>query len=163
MYSWCSVAFEEISGEAFFHMKNQVPVPPRVDLALGATRSSWYSCLWSEISAACMCAELCPTLWDPWTRARKAPLSMRFPSKNTRVGYHFLLQEIFSTQRPNPCLLLLLHWQVDFFFLSVSHLGSPWDLSRSLRENPCFPLNSCSFCFTTCTHAWLHIRITWSV
>ena len=60
-----------------------------------------------------MCAELCPTHWDPWTRARKAPLSMRFPSKNTRVGYHFLLQEIFSTQRPNPCLLLLLHWQVD--------------------------------------------------
>ena len=35
---------------------------------------------------------LCP--WDP-------------PGKNTGVGYHFLLQEIFWTQGSTP----LLHWQ----------------------------------------------------
>ena len=34
------------------------------------------------------------------------------PGKNTGVGYHALLQEIFPTQGSNPCLLHLLHWQV---------------------------------------------------
>ena len=32
-----------------------------------------------------------------WTTAHQAPLSMGFPCKNTRVGCHFLLQEIFLT------------------------------------------------------------------
>ena len=45
-----------------------------------------------------------------------------FPSKNTGVGCHFLLQGIFWTQGSNPCLLCLLHWQVDF--LQLHHLGS---------------------------------------
>ena len=33
------------------------------------------------------------------------------PGKNTGVGCHALLQEIFLTQGLNPCLLCLLHWQ----------------------------------------------------
>ena len=33
-----------------------------------------------------------------------------FPSKNTRVGCHFLLQGIFLTQGLDLCLL---HWQAD--------------------------------------------------
>ena len=37
------------------------------------------------------------------------------PDKNTRVGCHFLLQEIFPTQGWNPCLL---HWQTDSLPLS---------------------------------------------
>ena len=36
-----------------------------------------------------------------------------FPSKNTGVGCHFLLQGIFLTQPSNLCLLYLLHWLVD--------------------------------------------------
>ena len=43
-----------------------------------------------------------------------------FPSKNTGVGCHFLLQGIFPTQGSNPHLL---HWQVDSLLLS--HLGTP--------------------------------------
>ena len=35
------------------------------------------------------------------------------PRKNTGVGCHFLLQGIFSAQGSNPCLLCLLHQQVD--------------------------------------------------
>ena len=35
------------------------------------------------------------------------------PNKNTGVGCHALLQRIFPTQRLNPCLLHLLHGQVD--------------------------------------------------
>ena len=44
-----------------------------------------------------------------------------FPGKNTGVGYDFFLQQIFLTKGSNPCLLHLLHWQVDS--LPVSHLG----------------------------------------
>ena len=43
----------------------------------------------------------------------QAPLSMWFPSKNTGVGCHFLLQGIFLTQESNLPLLCLLHWQAD--------------------------------------------------
>ena len=35
------------------------------------------------------------------------------PGKNTGVGCHALLQEIFPTQGLNPCLLQLLNWQAD--------------------------------------------------
>ena len=52
--------------------------------------------------------------------AHQAPLSMRFPSKSTGVGCHFLLQGIFPTQGSN---LPLLHWQADSLLLS--HQGSP--------------------------------------
>ena len=58
--------------------------------------------------------------------ACQAPLSVwDFPSKNTRVGCHFLLQRIFLTQGYNPCLL---HWQVDS--LSLSHKRSPYNNSK---------------------------------
>ena len=39
-----------------------------------------------------------------WTVARRAPLSMGFPGKNTGVDCHFLLQGIFPTQGLNPGL-----------------------------------------------------------
>ena len=45
-----------------------------------------------------------------WTVACQALLSMGFPSKNTGVGCHFLLQGFFPTQGSNPPLL---HWQTD--------------------------------------------------
>jgi len=35
-------------------------------------------------------AKSCLTLATPWTIARQAPLSMRFSSKNSGVGCHFL-------------------------------------------------------------------------
>ena len=40
----------------------------------------------------------------PWTVAYQASPSMDFPGKNTGVGSHFLLQEIFLTQGLNPGL-----------------------------------------------------------
>ena len=46
----------------------------------------------------------------PWTIAARLLCPWDFPSKNTRVGCHFLLQRILPTQQSNPCLL---HWQVD--------------------------------------------------
>ena len=38
-----------------------------------------------------------------------------FPGKNTGVGCHFPLGEIFLTQGSNLCLLSLLRWQVGSF------------------------------------------------
>ena len=48
-----------------------------------------------------------------------------FPSKNTRMDYHFLLQGIFLMQGLDPCLL---HLQMNS--LPLSHLGSPIRVSR---------------------------------
>ena len=56
----------------------------------------------------------------PWTIV---PLSMGFPSKNTGVGCHALLQGIFPTQGLSPCLVYFLHWQVGFLPLVPS--GKP--------------------------------------
>ena len=61
-----------------------------------------------------------------WTVACQASQSLRLSQqeywsgqlkqikkkKNTGVGCHFLLQEIFHTQESNPSLLWLLHWLV---------------------------------------------------
>ena len=63
----------------------------------------------------------CLTLFDPMNYGPPGP-SVHGDSlgKNTGVGCHFLLQEIFPTQGSNPHLL---HWQVDSLLLC--HLGSP--------------------------------------
>ena len=45
------------------------------------------------------------------------------PGKNTEVRCPVFLQGLFLTQRLNPPLLHLLHWQVNS--LPLSHLGSP--------------------------------------
>ena len=50
------------------------------------------------------------------------------PGKNTGVGYHFLLQGIFPTQKSNPGLL---HCQAD----SIP-TGPPGELSQKFSPNP---------------------------
>ena len=61
---------------------------------------SHFSCVWLFVillAVACQAPlSLCP--WDS-------------PGKNTGAGCHFFLQGIFLTQRLNPRLLCLLHWQ----------------------------------------------------
>ena len=69
----------------------------------------------------CSVTKSCLTLRSLWTVAYQAPL-WEFPGKNTGVGCHSLLQEIFPTQGSNPCLL---DWQADS--LPLSHQGSPND------------------------------------
>ena len=62
-----------------------------------------------------------------WTVACQAPLSMGFPKQEYWSRMHFLLQTTFSTQRFNPNVWHLLHWQADS--LPLSHQGSPCDLN----------------------------------
>ena len=86
---------------------NLVPCLTIVKHVLGLSQSVMSNSLWPY--------ELQPTrLLCPWDS----------PGKNTGEGCHFLLQEIFPSQRSNPRLL---YWQVDS--LPLSHLGSPtlWD------------------------------------
>ena len=64
------------------------------------------------------CAQHFVTLWTtrllcPWD----------FQGKSTGVGCHFLLQGIFMTQGPNPCLLCLLHCRQGLY--PLSYRGSP--------------------------------------
>ena len=49
-----------------------------------------------------------------WTKAHQAPLPWDFPGKNTGVGGHFLLEEVFPIQGSNSFLLHRLHWQKDY-------------------------------------------------
>ena len=43
-----------------------------------------------------------------------------FPGKNTGMGCHFFLQEIFPNKGLNPYLFCFLHWQADY--LPLCHL-----------------------------------------
>ena len=69
----------------------------------------------------------------PWTIAYQGPLSMGF-SRNTGVGCHFLLQEIFPTQGLNPGLP---HCRQTLYCLS--HQGSPSKYSQrpKIRRQLC--------------------------
>ena len=75
---------------------------------------------------ACVCAQLlsCVRLFVfPWTVAHQILCPYNFPGKNTGVGCCFLFQHIFPAQGSNPCLLPLLHWQVDS--LPLCNMGGP--------------------------------------
>ena len=66
--------------------------------------------------SSCLVTKLCLILCNPMDFSCQAPLSMRFPGKNTGVGYHFLLKGIFLTQGSNLGFLLgrqiLYHWAI---------------------------------------------------
>ena len=59
----------------------------------------------------------------PWAVAHQLLCPSDVPGKNAGVGHHALLQGIFPTQRSNPYLLHLLHWQASS--LALEYLGSP--------------------------------------
>ena len=65
---------------------------------------------------------MCPTLCDPVDCSLPGSSPWDFSSKNTGVGFHFLLQGIFLTQGSNPSLLCLLHCRWILHLLS--HQGS---------------------------------------
>ena len=70
-----------------------------------------------------VCAQSCPTLCNlVGLQPTRIPCPWNSPGKHAGVGFHFLLQGIFPTQRWNPRLLRLLRWQVGS--LPVCHHGS---------------------------------------
>ena len=82
----------------------------------------------SAAAAAAKSLQSCPTLRPHRWQPARLPRPLDSPGKNTGVGCHFLLWEIFPTQGSNPHLL---HWQADS--LSLSQQGSPdGSFSRSV-------------------------------
>ena len=71
----------------------------------------------------CVCSVISDSLQPHGLQPTRLLCPWDFPSKNTIVGCHFLLQGIFPAQGLNLCLLGRLHWQTDS--LPLSHLGSP--------------------------------------
>ena len=59
----------------------------------------------------CACVLSCVYLQSHGMQPTKLLYPWDDPGKNTGVGCHFLLQEIFPTQGSNLCLWQLLHWQ----------------------------------------------------
>ena len=79
--------------------------------------------------------------WDP-------------PGKNTRVGCHFLLPGILSTQRSNVHLLCLLHWQVGslpltppIYCFSYSDFLPSYTIPLSYSKCPFVFTGTVCFCF----------------
>ena len=68
------------------------------------------------------CVWLFATLW---TVVHRLLCPWDSPGKNTGVGCHALLQEIFQTQGLNSCLLHLLHWQAGSY-LQCYHIVIFW-------------------------------------
>ena len=77
-----------------------------------------YACV-CAFKCVCVCVCMCvhSVMSSSLQSSRPQPASLRcwwnYPGKNTGLGCHFLLQEIFPTQGLNPSLLHLLHWQVE--------------------------------------------------
>ena len=62
--------------------------------------------------SCCLVTKLCLTFQSPWIVKPTTLFCLwNFPSKNTGMGCHFLLWEIFTTQGSQLHLLHLLHWQ----------------------------------------------------
>ena len=85
----------------------------------------------NQNTQSCVHVQSCPTLCDSnGLQPTRLLCPWGFPSKNTGVGCHFLLQGIFATQGSNPCLLCRLYWQVDSL-----PLAPPGCLPKCLSTN----------------------------
>ena len=90
---------------------------------------------------ACSVAKSCPILCDPMGLGHQVPCPQDSPGKNTGVGCHFLLQEIFLTQGQYLRLLWLLHWQADS--LPLAPPGKPHRNTTCPQTFVLSPLPSC--------------------
>ena len=80
---------------------------------------------------------VCSGVSDSWWPWRLEPARILCPWAylgENGLGCHFLLQGIFQTQGLNPCLLCLLHWQVNP--LPPHHLGSHTTIYLFLFNQP---------------------------
>ena len=86
-------------------------------------RNSHTLCMVTLVRYKGMCVLSCSVTSDsvvPWTVACQAPLSMEFSRQEYWSRLPFPFPWIFLTQGSNPCLLHLLHWQVDSLPLAPS-------------------------------------------
>ena len=76
-------------------------------------------------SIVCVCAQSLSDVWffvTLWAVAHQAPLFRCFPGKDTGVGCHFLLQELFLTQESK--------YPLFHGFFTAKLLGKPGNIIR---------------------------------
>ena len=78
------------------------------------------------------CSVMFDSLWPHRLQSTRLFCPWNFPGKNTRVGCHFLLQEIFLTQGLNPYLIQILYhcafcW-AQFFIKHPQNAYSKYDI-----------------------------------
>ena len=98
-------------------------------MGLQRVRHNWVTELnWTEI--VCMHTKLvqsCLTLCDLMDYSTPgSSVYQNSPDKNTGVGCHSLLQEIFPTQGSNPCLLQLLHHR------QIAYCWATWEVLNKI-------------------------------
>ena len=94
--------------------------------ALTQTSSPSFKKTFNDIVQHARLLQLCLTLQPYALQPARLLNPWDSPDKNTGVGCHTVLQEIFPTQGLNPCLLHLLHWQVGS--LPLASPGKPNDI-----------------------------------
>ena len=123
-----------------------------------------FSCIMSfrEIWKEVLVAQSCLTPCNPMDCSPPGSSVHEIPGKNTRVGWHSLLQGTFPTQGSN---LSLLHCRQILYCLS--HQGSPWEkygfpltsqLALALSSQPVLRIIGLIFYFLTLTDPLFHIH-----
>ena len=115
-----------------------------------------------DIYSLCLVAQSCPPLCNPMDcNLPGFSVHGNSPGKNTGVGCHAFLQEIFPTQGSNQGLL-----SCRWILCHLSHLGS----SRILEWKVTFHLICSCYLFTRCTRSspcwldsWLYPSLPYAV
>ena len=89
------------------------------------SKSSTKTCMCAKSLQSCLHSHVCAKLW---TVASRLPCPWTSLGKNTRVGWHALLQGIFLTQGSDPPPLSLLHWQAGS--LPLAPPGKPFHWNK---------------------------------
>ena len=95
-------------------------------------------CCTSLLSHVCLIVTL-------WAVACHTPLSIGFPTRNTGVSCHFLLQGFFPTQGSNPYLIASPALEADF--LPLSHKRSPFPIYVITKYSVQFPMLTVGPCW----------------
>ena len=137
IYSHCTVLCWVQQGLSILLDRGQSsPITPKRSHSTPSTKLKFVVWLFSNSRApvearvyifVCTHAQLLScvdSLWPHGLLPTRLLCPWHFPGKNTGVGCHVLLQEIFPIQWPNSHLLCLSHWQADS--LPLYHLENPY-------------------------------------
>ena len=91
------------------------------------TNKQFIHCGWISLCVCAKSLQLFLTFCDPMDCSPPGSSIHEILQAGTlEVGYHFLLQGIFLTQRLNPCLLCLLAWQAGSLLASPGKPRFPY-------------------------------------
>ena len=148
---WVAISFSRSLPPHPCHPPEIEPVSPALAGRFFTTELLGKPCVWLFVT--------------PWTAAYQALPPWDFPGKNTGVGCHFLLQEIFPTQGLNPGLPHCRFYRFTVWATRKSNKGLAvviWSLSFSGYQDDAFNchfgvFSSVSLLTFTSSDVWLVI------